>query len=88
MLVIPARIASSSMSSRSIPFDLAHPKVIGTSGNINLAIAITLATSVGEGFTFSNGVPLNGIKAMITMVVGLTLEIILKDSNSPLSSPK
>jgi hypothetical protein len=49
MRFAPARMANFSNHFPSLVLGLSHPKEMGVSGIINLALAINLPTSKGEG---------------------------------------
>ena len=84
----PAFNAKMSISARCLPFGRMHPKTSGVSGNINRAVAVTLAMSAGcGGLTLAMAVPCMGMKAITTIAEGLYDDIILSAWNSPFNSP-
>ncbi len=77
MASTPALMANMSARDLCLPLGLMHPNERGVRGNINRAIPVTLAISIGSGgFTLAIAVPRIGINAMITRADGLTEETI------------
>jgi len=72
MALTPAFKAKMSVSVRCLPLGRMQPKAKGISGNINRAVAVTLAISVGwGGLTSAMAVPRMGVKAITTKAEGL-----------------
>ena len=72
MAFTPDLIARMSVSLLCLPLGLMQPRTSGVSGNIVLAVTITLAMSRGVGgLAFSISVPCMGMKAITTRAEGL-----------------